>query len=565
MLRSNYHMKLALRLLVISQIFQVILCFTSINFATTNLTAGQGFKILSGGVQDSQLGYDVQRAGDVNKDGIDDFIFTSRYSTANSRPGAGTAFVIYGNATGPTQIDLNTTLDLSVGFKISGGASYDMLGAASAAGDFNHDGVDDIIVGGSQVKFNNLNNAGSAYVIYGKQGGFTSDVDLSTLTISQGFQIGGPASAKVGQCVRPGGDMNGDGIADVVISAIFASFMSRTNAGAVYVIYGKQGGYSANIDLATLNSTVGYKIVGAVASDLFGYNLGPGRDLNGDNITDVLAGTYVGGAKYIVVIWGKQGGLTADVDVANMAISDGILVTIGLSLGLNAIDAIDFDGDGLKDLIFSGTSYGRVYIIYGVLGGFTQNYNFTSTTFSTDVANILVSGISIGTALTCADVNGDGYGDIITGQPNNAGVIFGLSGKQAYTYSTFSSSGQLITFTPSDSTDLFGASTAAADINGDGLPDIIYGSINEDRNGIGNVGSVFVIYSSKNDPILCLFILLECTVSNCKICKNALKCIVCNTGYSLYVTDGQCYLNSNCPSTTYSNSTYCLGKIYSEK
>ena len=559
-------MKLALSLLALSQIFQTILCFSSIDFATTTLTANQGFKIL-GGTPTSWLGNDVQQAGDINKDGIDDFIVTSQFATANSKTQAGAVFVIYGNTAGPAQIDLNNALDLSVGFKISGGSASDFLQSASAAGDFNHDGVDDVIVGVAHLTFNSLIFAGSAYVIYGQQGGLTSHIDLSTLTISQGVQIGGPAAfAQAGSMVRPGGDMNGDGIADVVISATYATFLSRNSAGATYVIYGKQGGYSANIDLGTLDFTVGYKIIGAVANDHFGANIGPGRDLNGDTIPDVLAGTYDAGTRYLVVIWGKQGGLTADVDVATMTISDGIKVTVGMTLGMPAIDAIDFDGDGFKDLIFGTTDTRRVYIIYGVPGGFTQNYDFTSTTYSSSVANIIATDNSFGYSLTCADINGDGYGDIITGNPSySAGVIFGLSGKQAYSYSTLSSSGQVIKFTPSGSTDNFGYSTAAADVNGDGLPDIIYGSPLEDINGQADAGSVFVIYSSKNDPILCLFILLECTVSNCKICKNALKCTVCNTGYSLYVTNGQCYLNSNCPSTTYSNSIYCLGKIYSEK
>ena len=109
-----------------------------------------------------------------------------------------------------------------------------------------------------------------------------------------------------------------------------------------------------------------------------------------------------------------------------MTISDGIKVTLEESVGRRAIDAIDFDGDGFKDLILSTPTNYRVYIIDGILGGFTQNYDFTSTMFSESVANIIAIDKSFGSSLTCADINGDGYGDIITDQHlYSAGAIFG--------------------------------------------------------------------------------------------------------------------------------------------
>ena len=70
-------------------------------------------------------------------------------STVDSNIFAGTAFVIYGSVNAPAQIDLNSTLDLSVGFKISAVSVYSLVGVSvSAAGDFNNDRVDDVLVGG---------------------------------------------------------------------------------------------------------------------------------------------------------------------------------------------------------------------------------------------------------------------------------------------------------------------------------------------------------------------------------------------------------------------------------
>ena len=60
------------------------------------------------------------------------------------------------------------------------------------------------------------------------------------------------------------------------------------------------------------------------------------------------------------------------------------------------------------------------------------------------IGRIAIDCFTCAFSLTCDDINGDGYGDLITGQsPCGAGVIFGQPGKQAYSYSTLSSSGQV--------------------------------------------------------------------------------------------------------------------------
>ena len=492
-------MKTILSLLTLLLISRAVLCFTNIDFLNTTLSASEGLEVL-GGDPTSWLGYDVYRAGDVNKDGVEDFIIGAPYSIANSKGQAGAVFVIYGNMNGPAQIDLNNDpLDLTVGFKISGAVANGLLGSASAAGDFNNDGVDDVVVGAYFAKYTNRTTAGSVYVVYGVQGGLTAHVDLSTLTISQGVQIGGPVGgAKIGFNVRPGGDMNGDGIADIVFTAPYATFSNRNNVGATYVIYGKQGGYTANIDLNALTFNVGYKIVGAAAGDMFGYNLGPGRDLNGDSINDVIAGTYIGGTNYAVVIWGSFT-KTADIDLYALTVSQGIKMTLSVSLGRTSLDAIDFDGDGFKDLIIGSSSSGSMYIVYGVSGGL----DFTT---GNSVNKIITTDTSLGFSLSCADINGDGFGDIITDSPPYGGVIFGPGGNNTDQYSNLSKEGQVLKFSPSDAGNNFGYSAATADINGDGLPDIIYGSDFQELNGQGNAGSVVVIYSSKNYPFLSEFI-----------------------------------------------------------
>ena len=482
-------MKTVLFLLTRLLMFQAVLCFTNIDFSTTTLSADQGLKAL-GGNQASWLGYDVYRAGDVNKDGIDDFIIGASHSNTNSNTQSGAVFVIYGSKSGPAQIDLSTDpLDLAVGFKISGSSANDLLGSASTAGDFNSDGVDDVVVGAYSATYSGRTAAGSVYVIYGVQGGLTAHINLSALTISQGVQIGGPApSAMVGFNVRPGGDMNGDSIADIVFTAPNANLLSRNSVGATYVIYGKKDGYSADIDLNSLDFSVGYKIIGVSASDMFGYNLGPGRDLNGDNINDVIASTYQSSANYIAVIWGQQGGVQADVDLNIVSVFQGIKINLSDSLGKTSLDAIDFDNDGFMDLIIGSTASNRIYIMYGVQDGFDSTYTLPVIPYS---SRTVVAPFS----LSCADINGDGYGDIIAGSAPSGSVIFGRAEKTTNT--SLSAAGQVLKFSPKDPSYNFANSAATADINGDGLPDVMYGSDYEKINGQDNAGSVFVIYSSK--------------------------------------------------------------------
>jgi hypothetical protein len=94
--------------------------------------------------------------------------------------------------------------------------------------------------------------AGRTYVIYGKTGGYPSPIDLAyPLPSSDGSVIygafpGDRSGFSVSCC-----EFNNDGITDLVIGAPDAIPLGRDRAGSIYVVYGKKGGYSSNIDLNT--------------------------------------------------------------------------------------------------------------------------------------------------------------------------------------------------------------------------------------------------------------------------------------------------------------------------
>ena len=120
----------------------------------------------------------------------------------------------------------------------------------SGAGDFNGDGIDDLVIGDSSANTPAGESSGAAYIVFGRKEGFGEGLNLDTLTEAQGFSITGLAAGdSLGVTPRGIGDINGDGLDDVMIGA----FGAEGGNGAAYVIFGKRGGVGPALDLATLD------------------------------------------------------------------------------------------------------------------------------------------------------------------------------------------------------------------------------------------------------------------------------------------------------------------------
>src|SRR5262249_62427219 len=130
-----------------------------------------------------------------------------------------------------------------------GANAYDYAGTSVApAGDVNGDGHGDLLIGAPGADSNGRYSAGSAYVVYGKTS--NTNVDLASLG-DGGFRIdGAKAYDSAGTSVAPGGDVNGDGRADVLVGAPGADSNGRYSAGSAYVVYGQTS--NTNVDLASL-------------------------------------------------------------------------------------------------------------------------------------------------------------------------------------------------------------------------------------------------------------------------------------------------------------------------
>jgi hypothetical protein len=119
---------------------------------------------------------------------------------------------------------------------------------------------------------------------------FGPNLQLSALDGSDGFQISGAAAGDwAGRSVSAAGDVNGDGIDDVIVGAE-GTDPNGSYSGAAYVVFGTAGGFSATLNLSTLDGTTGFQISGEVVGDQAGSSVSVAGDVNGDGIDDLIVG-----------------------------------------------------------------------------------------------------------------------------------------------------------------------------------------------------------------------------------------------------------------------------------
>jgi Ca2+-binding RTX toxin-like protein len=219
-------------------------------------------------------------------------IIGAREADPNGLDKAGAAYVVFGKAAFDPTINLSdlNTLDGSNGFVINGEAAGDLLGESlSSAGDVNGDGFQDIIVGALGAN----GYTGTSYVIFGSAQPFSANFDLSQLDGTNGFAIEGINSGDVsGFSVSSAGDFDGNGFGDLLVAAPGAN----TAAGETYLIFGKQGGFDASINLSELDGTNGFALKGVNAYDFSGISVGA-TDIDGDGFSDLIIGASYGDPK----------------------------------------------------------------------------------------------------------------------------------------------------------------------------------------------------------------------------------------------------------------------------
>jgi hypothetical protein len=192
--------------------------------------------VLIGAAEEDFTGYSVAGAGDINGDGFADVIIATTRFTIPDRPGS--SYVAFGKAAGVgANLDLSS-LDGTNGFTIRGASQRDRPGTfVSGAGDINGDGFADLIVGESSADPHGY-LSGAAYVVFGRADAFSSTLELSALDPDEGFKLKGVAYLdQAGASVSTAGDVNGDGMADLIVGAPGVD-SNGNSSGAAYVVFG---------------------------------------------------------------------------------------------------------------------------------------------------------------------------------------------------------------------------------------------------------------------------------------------------------------------------------------
>jgi Ca2+-binding RTX toxin-like protein len=389
-----------------------------------SLNGSNGFRI-DGLAANDRFGRSVSRAGDVNGDGLDDFIVGARLAKPDDTRNAGQSYVVFGRQGGfPSPFNISS-LDGSNGFAINGAASGDDLGfAVAAAGDINGDGFDDVAVGALTADINGQKDAGQSYIIFGKASGFAAKLTPTNLNGTDGFVINGRATGDLlGHTVDGIGDINGDGIEDFAMGAPEADPDGKPNAGQSYVIFGSKAGFPAQFDLASLNGSNGFTINGNAAGDQLGSDVNGVGDVNNDGIADFVVGAVgadPGGkanAGQVYLIFGRRGGFSSSLNVANLSDSEGIVFNgkaAGDELGRALSHAGDINKDGIADLVIgtfaaepTGFHSGQTYVIYGgaTLRSETTKEGLKLTPPLIDASDVTVGSIRVDLAAAALTIN----------------------------------------------------------------------------------------------------------------------------------------------------------------
>lgn len=347
---------------------------------------------------------------------------------------------------------------------LTGAGGFEFGIAVGTAGDLNRDGYSDVVVGAWQASLGQATE-GAAYVYYGSNTG----IPLVASVVLQCDQAG----AQMGCSVSTGGDINGDGYADLLVGArTWESVIAEVSEGAVFVYYGSATGVALTPSL-TLQPDH--------ANDNFGSNVACAGDINNDGYSDILVGAYLAeyptyqeGAVWVYV--GSAAGLNTT------AVHRLERNTSAAHFGRSIAGAGDVNGDNYSDVVIGAPDWlnvnpdaGAAFVYYGSATNLGAGINPAPSL--TLFGSTFTNG-SFGWSVTCAgDVNADGFSDVAVGayidqngqvQEGTVRVFHGAAGGLNTVPATIIESNQANAW-------MGRWVGTAGDMNGDGYGDLLIG------------------------------------------------------------------------------------------
>ena len=341
----------------------------------TMLDGTNGFTFRASG-QESGIGSAID-AADFNGDGFQDVVIGARGANGGGFEQSGEVYVVFGSDQGFPAVVTPDDLDGTDGVILSGPSAFLRCGSSvSGAADMNGDDFDEIIVGSTDVS----GGPGAAFVVFGSANPVS--IALGTLDGSNGFAVPGTEDSSLCGVDVTSADLDGDGLAEAIINAPFASTGVDT-AGEVYVILGSESAFAATIDPSALAGTEGFVLRGPQGVTGVGRVLAGLGDTNGDGIDDLLVGSPFGEPAGIAyVLYGDADGFPASVQLEDLRGTDGFAIASSdgsVFLGTTVGSAGDLNGDDLADLLIgdpvTGFDVGTAYVLYGSLSCFAGTAN----------------------------------------------------------------------------------------------------------------------------------------------------------------------------------------------
>ena len=328
-------------------------------------------------------------------------------------------------------------------------------------------------------------------------------IEIDPLLTSTRVTLTGPSAESFGKFVSNAGDLNGDGIDDVVIGAPDYDNGTTTNCGKVYVFHGSSSGL-----VSGSGTTASAIVTGETTSAYMGLSTRGAGDVNGDGYDDLVVGAYGASTGRVYVLLGGASGVGTGVI---STVADVTIVGEGSSQSFGeAVAGIgDINSDGFADIGTGATGYdsgsnlniGRAYLFYGSANGISHTTAATADRIITGSSSQEGFGSDINAA---GDVNNDGYPDVIIGaelydssSETNVGRAYVFHGSSSGVSAT-SATSAASTLAGTGASSNFGVSVAGAgDVNGDGYDDVIVGAEGYDGS-VSNLGRVYIFHGGSS-------------------------------------------------------------------